>query len=170
MERRSFLMQAAILPFVRIARGATSERGKTQRVNSEVKEFKDPDTGARVLQLTSDGSDNVHLYFTSESFFGGGSDRVVFGSNRSGQFQFYMLEIRERKLVQLTEGSTSRSRRACRRPATCIISTVRSCAHSNWIHWTIASCTASRMAGRPILPHARPMGSMWRSRIARSSR
>jgi oligogalacturonide lyase len=116
MERRSFLMQAAILPFVRIARGATSERGKTQRVNSEVKEFKDPDTGARVLQLTSDGSDNVHLYFTSESFFGGGSDRVVFGSNRSGQFQFYMLEIRERKLVQLTEGQHE-PQQACLSPA-----------------------------------------------------
>jgi oligogalacturonide lyase len=77
--------------------------GRTQRVGGEVKEFKDPDTGARVMQLTGDGSDNVHLYFTSESFLGNGSDRLVFSSNRSGGFQYYLLEIKARRLVQLTD-------------------------------------------------------------------
>jgi hypothetical protein len=109
MERRSFLMQAAILPFVRIARGATSERGKTQRVNSEVKEFKDPDTGARVLQLTSDGSDNVHLYFTSESFFGGGSDRVSSDPTAPGSSSSTCLKF--------VRGSWCSSRRAARAAA-----------------------------------------------------
>ena len=71
-------------------------RGKTLRIGSEMKEYRDPETGARVVQLTGDGSDNVHLYFTSESFVGGGADRIVFGSNRSGRFQFYLLEIQEK--------------------------------------------------------------------------
>ncbi len=81
-----------------------------------MKEYKDQDTGARVMQLTGDGSDNVHLYFTSESFLGGGADRIVFGSNRSGRFQFYLLEIRERKLVQLTEAEKVSPQQACLSP------------------------------------------------------
>ncbi len=88
--------------------------GKTQRVDGEVKEYRDPETGARVMQLTGDGSDNVHLYFTSQSFLGGDAERVVFGSNRSGRFQYYLLEIRERRLVQLTDASSiNGAQRAC---------------------------------------------------------
>ncbi len=91
--------------------------GKTQRVGGEVKEYRDPETGARVMQLTGDGSDNVHLYFTSESFLAGGAERVVFGSNRSGRFQYYLLEIRERRLVQLTDASSiNGAERACLAP------------------------------------------------------
>ena len=88
--------------------------GRTQRVDGEVKEYRDPETGARVMQLTGDGSDNVHLYFTSQSFLGGGSERVVFGSNRSGRYQYYLLEIRERRLVQgqMTLGAGDRQRLA----------------------------------------------------------
>jgi len=37
--------------------------GKVTNIKSEMKEFKDPKTGARILQLTSDGSNNVHPYF-----------------------------------------------------------------------------------------------------------
>lgn len=83
---------------------ARGQRGKTQNVGPEIKEFRDPDTGARVRRLTGDGSDNVHLYLTSESFLSG-SDRVVFGSNRSGQFQLYLLEIGAKRLTQLTAAS-----------------------------------------------------------------
>lgn len=118
MERRLFLRQAAVMPFLSLARAAvTAARGRVQRIDSEIKEYKDPSTGARVMQLTGDGSHNVHLYFTSESFFGAGSDRVVFGSNRSGRFQFYMLEIRDRKLVQLTDGEKLEPQQACLSPA-----------------------------------------------------
>jgi oligogalacturonide lyase len=83
--------------------GSTAKKaaGRVQRINSEIREFRDPDTGARVRQLTGDGSDNVHLYFTSECFVAG-SDRMVFGSNRTGRFQLYLLEIREARLTQLT--------------------------------------------------------------------
>jgi oligogalacturonide lyase len=97
-------------------KAGTSARGRVLRVDSEVREFKDPDTGARVMQLTGDGSDNVHLYFTSESFVSG-SDRVVFGSNRTGRFEFYMLEIPQRKLVQLTDGESIQPQQACLSPA-----------------------------------------------------
>jgi hypothetical protein len=102
--RRSFLGTLA-------AAGAARARGRTQSVSSKIKEFRDLETGARVCQLTGDGSDNVHLYFTSESFVGG-SNRLVFASNRSGRFQFYLLEIRERSLVQLTDGNGLESRRS----------------------------------------------------------
>lgn len=77
--------------------------GKTIRVDGEVKEYRDSETGARVMQLTGDGSDNVHLYFTSPSFLGDGAERIVFGSNRSGREQFYLLQIHECRLVQLTD-------------------------------------------------------------------
>jgi oligogalacturonide lyase len=114
MDRRFFLQQAALVPFLSLARAAvTAGRGRIQRIDTEVKEYKDKETGARVMQLTGDGSDNVHLYFTSDSFYGGGSERVVFGSNRSGRFQFYMLEIRNRKLVQLTDGEKLEPQQAC---------------------------------------------------------
>ena len=116
IARRSFLLSAAAAGLTAPARSQTA-RGRTQRVDSEVKEYRDADTGARVMQLTSGDSDNVHLYFTSESFVGGGSDRLVFGSNRSGRFQFYMLEIRERKLVQLTDGEAISPQQACLSPA-----------------------------------------------------
>jgi oligogalacturonide lyase len=86
--------------------------GKVLKVDSEIREYRDPDTGGRVRQLTGDGSDNVHLYFTADSFVEG-SDRIVFGSNRSGRFQFYLMEIRNRRLVQLTDGERIEPQQAC---------------------------------------------------------
>ena len=106
MLRRSFFIGMAGLPLA--LRGA----GKTERVDGEIKELRDPETGARLMQLTGGDSDNVHLYFTSESFVTG-SERIVFSSNRSGRFQFYLLEIRERRLVQLTNRENLRATQAC---------------------------------------------------------
>jgi oligogalacturonide lyase len=80
----------------------------------EIKESKDPETGARVRRLTADGSDNVHIYFTSESFLAdGGSDKVVFASNRSGRFQYHLLDISDARLVQLTDGEDVSPNMAC---------------------------------------------------------
>jgi oligogalacturonide lyase len=98
------------------ARNGSGAVGRTQRVDGEIKEFRDPDTGARVMQLTGDGSDNVHLYFTSESFLGNRSDRLVFSSNRSGRYQYYLLEIRNRRLVQLTDREKLRATQGCLAP------------------------------------------------------
>jgi len=92
-------------------------RGSTQNVDREIKEHRDEETGARVRRLTADGSDNVHIYFTSESFVGGGADRLVFASNRSGRFQFHLLEIAARRLVQVTDGEDLSPNMACVDPA-----------------------------------------------------
>lgn len=92
-------------------------RGASQQVAGEIKEFKDPETGARVRQLTGDGSENVHLYFTSESFVGGGAERVVFASNRSGKFQYHLLDIPAKRLVQVTDGEEVTPNMACLDPS-----------------------------------------------------
>lgn len=76
-------------------------------------EYKDPATGARVLRLAGGDFDNVHLYFTSTSFAADASDRVVFGSNRSGRFQLHLLEIASGGLVQLTDGMEISATGAC---------------------------------------------------------
>jgi len=122
--RRSFLRGATALGFGMIMRTEISKgaprpqgssvrtnsktaggRGTTQRVTDEIKESKDPETGARVRRLTADGSDNVHIYFTSESFLAdGGSDKLIFASNRSGRFQYHLLDIPTARQVQLTDG------------------------------------------------------------------
>lgn len=117
LRRRSFLKALAVapayvsFPYIRAATPA-SGRGRTSRVDDEVKELRDPDTGARVMRLSGGESDNVHPYFTSDSF-AGSSNRAVFASNRSGRFQYYLLEIRERRLTQLTDGEAVRPNLAC---------------------------------------------------------
>lgn len=68
-------------------------RGKVQQVRGEIKEHKDPKTGARVRRLTGDGSGNVHPYFTSWAFVGSSADNVIFASNRSGVYQWHLLDI-----------------------------------------------------------------------------
>ncbi len=92
-------------------------RGTTQDVRGEIQEYKDDETGARVRRLTADGSDNVHLYFTSESFLADGSSRVVFASNRSGRFQYHLLDIAAGRLVQVTDGEAVSPNMACLCPA-----------------------------------------------------
>jgi len=78
--------------------------GKTTNIRDEMKEYKDPKTGAKILQLTSNGSNNVHPYFTSEGFIGDDAKNAIFISDRSGSYQWYMLNIPTGKLVQLTSG------------------------------------------------------------------
>ncbi|MHC4401761.1 MAG: oligogalacturonate lyase family protein [Planctomycetota bacterium] len=99
------------------ASAKTDGRGSTRRVGGEIQEHQDEETGARVRRLTADGSDNVHIYFTSESFVGGGSDNVVFASNRSGRFQFHLLEIPAGRLTQITDGDDVSPNMACVDPA-----------------------------------------------------
>ena len=133
LARRSFLQSASAMglgvlmgagglksnTFAQSSSGGktASGRGTTQQVDDEIEESKDAETGARVRRLTADGSDNVHIYFTSESFVDGGSDRLIIASNRSGRFQFYLLEIREARLVQLTDGENLSPNMACVDPA-----------------------------------------------------
>lgn len=118
LPRRTFLRTLAIapacfgFPYVRASSTEKPAKGRTLSVADEVKEIKDPQTGARVVKLTGGDHDNVHLYFTSESFLQD-SKRIVFGSNRSGSFQYYLLEIENKRLVQLTEGERIRPHLGC---------------------------------------------------------
>lgn len=117
LHRRSFLKGLALapvclsFPYIRAA-DSSAARGRTLSVADEIKELRDEETGARVVRLSGGDSDNVHLYFTSDSFLQD-SERIVFGSNRSGQFQLYMLELRQKRLVQLTQGERVRPHLAC---------------------------------------------------------
>jgi len=92
---------------------AAAGRGKVQQVRGEIKEYKDPKTGARVRRLTGDGSSNVHPYFTSWAFVGSGADNAVLVSNRSGAYQWYLLDIPAARLVQLTAGQKISPNLAC---------------------------------------------------------
>jgi oligogalacturonide lyase len=92
---------------------AVEERGRVRQVRGEIKEYKDPKTGARVRRLTGDGSSNVHPYFTSWSFVGDNADHAVFASNRSGAYQWHLLEIPTGRLVQLTAGGRLSPNMAC---------------------------------------------------------
>jgi hypothetical protein len=88
-------------------------RGKVQDVRGEMKDYKDPKTGARVRRLTGDGSSNVHPYFTSWAFVGSGADNAVFASNRTGAYQWHILNISAARLVQQTAGEKISPNMAC---------------------------------------------------------
>ena len=90
-------------------RAVLNDRGKVLNIRSEIKEYKDSRTGARIRRLTGDGSNNVHPYFTGWSNIGEDSNRIIFRSDRSGMYQYYMLEISTSKLIQLTSGENIRS-------------------------------------------------------------
>lgn len=104
-------------PAVQTDRKTEGGRGSSMRVSDEIMEYRDEETGARVRRLTGDGSDNVHLYFTSESFLVGPANRLVFASNRSGRFQFHLLDIEAANLVQVTDGEDLSPVTACLDPA-----------------------------------------------------
>ncbi len=95
----------------------SAAQGRVIDVKSETQEYKDPDTGVRVLRLASGDFDNVHPYFTTTSFVGDGHEQIVFASKRSGVFQFYLLELRSGRLVQLTDGKGVDPNNACVDPA-----------------------------------------------------
>ncbi|MHB8899769.1 MAG: oligogalacturonate lyase family protein [Thermoguttaceae bacterium] len=115
MSRRPFLRNLSLLaggaapagtaPPVGTAGAAHTDpksqggRGSVRRVAGEITESKDTETGVRVRRLTADGSDNVHLYFSS------------------GKFQFHLLDIGAGQLVQLTDGEDLSPTMACLDPA-----------------------------------------------------
>jgi len=135
MDRRLFLARVAVaggagvaLPSLNLAiaaepprnagqvTGDTSPatgRGKVLQVRGEIKEYKDPNTGARVRRLTGDGSSNVHPYFTSWAFIGNNADHTILVSNRSGAYQWYLLDIPAGRLVQLTASQKTSSNMGC---------------------------------------------------------
>jgi oligogalacturonide lyase len=131
--RRTFLTQVAALATVGTldrlqavlgaepksdrSTGSSSARGRVLDVKSDIQEYKDPDTGVRVLRLAAGDFDNVHPYFTTTSFVGDGHEQIVFGSNRTGAYQFYLLELRSGRLVQLTDSEKVSPTDACVDPS-----------------------------------------------------
>jgi len=107
------LMAADSQPAAGSAAPRAEGRGRVQQVRDEIKEYKDPKTGARVRRLTGDGSSNVHPYFTSWAFVGDAADHTIFASNRSGTYQWYLLDIPAGRLVQLTAGEKLSPNMAC---------------------------------------------------------
>ena len=71
-------------------------------LSSEKREYREPATGVRVVQLTDAPCHNVHPYYNQEGFVDG-SGRYVFSSNRSGIGQIYAVEIASGRIVQLTD-------------------------------------------------------------------
>jgi oligogalacturonide lyase len=124
VPRRAFLKNLAAVPaYLAVSRAFAAEGvapqpashgpvGRIVDVTSEIKDIKDPETGAHVMLLTGGGSDNVHPYFTSEAFVEG-SSRIVFGSNRTGKFQLYLMDIKAKRLVQLTDGPAVHPTKGC---------------------------------------------------------
>lgn len=84
--------------------------GDSFDVRDQMQEYRDADTGALVRRLTGDESDSHALYFTGTSFVGDGAESVVFRSNRTGGWEFYLLDIAAGRLVQVTrsEGEVGR--------------------------------------------------------------
>jgi oligogalacturonide lyase len=84
--------------------------------DAQIDEYQDAETGARVRRLTGDGSDNAHLYFTSTSFLGDGSERLIISSDRLGGRAYFLLDIPSATLVQVTEVSETAFSQACLDP------------------------------------------------------
>ncbi len=78
---------------------------------SEMREFTDPTTGRTITQLTSTGN-NVHLYFTENSFDASG-DAIIFRSDRAANenraphenpsYNLFRMDLKTGEIVQLTD-------------------------------------------------------------------
>jgi oligogalacturonide lyase len=86
-----------------------------QMWSSEIREFKDEKTGRTIRQLTSIGN-NVHLYFTENSF-DAHRDEIIFRSDRaSGEnkaphedplYNLFRMDLETGEMVQLTDETES---------------------------------------------------------------
>ncbi|MFW6437653.1 MAG: oligogalacturonate lyase family protein, partial [Armatimonadota bacterium] len=85
-------------------------------LEAQFEEYTDDETGALVRRLTGDGSDNAHLYFTSTSFLGDDSDRLIISSDRFGGRAYFLLDIPSARLTQVTEASETPFSNACLDP------------------------------------------------------
>lgn len=73
---------------------------------SEIKEYIDEKTGNVVKQLTSNGSNNFHFYFTDNSFCTGDQD-IYFLSDRSSEkstvYNLFKMNLETGRILQLTD-------------------------------------------------------------------
>lgn len=78
---------------------------------SEIREYPDPTTGARMRRLTSAESHSHHLYFTASSYTAEG--HIVFGSERTGTPQLFLMEMPGGRIMQLTGEENLRPQLSC---------------------------------------------------------
>jgi len=86
-----------------------------QKWNSEIREFKDEKTGRTIKQLTSTGN-NVHLYFTENSF-DAHKNEIIFRSDRASsedkaphedpRYNLFRMDLDSGEIVQVTDETTS---------------------------------------------------------------
>jgi len=70
---------------------------------SERREFEQPETGVRVVQLTDAPCRNLNGYYNDEQFTADGGT-YVFRSDRTGTRQLYAVDVESGAIVQLTDG------------------------------------------------------------------
>ena len=70
---------------------------------SELREYRDEKTGARIYQLTNDETINHNLYFLTPSFTPD-QNYLIFTSYRSGKANFFKLDFPNGDILQLTDG------------------------------------------------------------------
>jgi oligogalacturonide lyase len=81
---------------------------------AEIHEYADPTTGARVKRLTAGDAHNHHLYFTASSYTKDG--HIVFGSERTGSPQLFLMQMPSGQIVQLTDEPGLRPQLTCLHP------------------------------------------------------
>lgn len=73
---------------------------------SEIKSYKDEETGKEVFQLTGNGSNNFHFYFTDNSF-SLNDNYIYFLSDRSSTkrniYNLFTMDLESGKMIQLTD-------------------------------------------------------------------
>lgn len=73
---------------------------------SEIKEYVDKKTKNTIIQLTSDGSNNYHLYFTDNAFTQGDKE-IYFLSDRSSKspriYNLFKMDLNTGTIIQLTD-------------------------------------------------------------------
>jgi len=99
-----------------------------QKWGSEIREFKDEKTGRTIRQLTANGN-NVHLYFTENSF-DAHTNEIIFRSDRaSGEdraphedpvYNLFRMDLDTGEMVQLTDEIESVSN-VTKTPDSCIV-------------------------------------------------
>lgn len=69
---------------------------------SEMRSFRDPDTGAEITQYTSEGKTNRTLYFTNRSYLFDG-EHAIFLSDRTGRNEMFLLHLASGKITQVSD-------------------------------------------------------------------
>ena len=77
--------------------------------------LRDEVTGVEVVRLSDDVGDTIHPYFTQPLFSEDGK-LLLLGSNRTGSWQLYSLEVETGLVTQLTEEPGIEPHRSCLDP------------------------------------------------------